>query len=178
MPLPAIELPSQAVLLACFDYDPATGVLRWRHREPTNQGMKIANGKCAGKPAGYVREGKYIAVMLDGATYYAHRIIWKMVTGDDPPDWIDHEDGDGTNNRWANMRAATHAQNMWNTGLFRNNTSGYRGVSFIRSHGKFKASIGINGKRKHLGYYECAIDAARAVADEIYKTRGEFARVA
>jgi hypothetical protein len=178
MPVPAAELPSQDALLACFDYDPMTGVLRWRRRDPIKQGMKIANGKCAGKAAGYVREGKYIAVMLDDVTYYAHRIIWKMVTGNDPPDWIDHEDGDGTNNRWLNMRAATHAQNMWNTSIFRNNTSGYRGVSFIKSHGKFRAAIGIGGKKKHIGYFNTAAEAHLAVAEAIFKTRGDFARVA
>jgi hypothetical protein len=38
------------------------------------------NGKCAGKEAGSLNEG-YLVIKLNGTPYYAHRLIWKMITG-------------------------------------------------------------------------------------------------
>jgi hypothetical protein len=101
-----------------------------------------------------------------------------MVTGNDPVGYIDHIDGDKLNNSWSNLRDVTHEQNMWNAKLFHNNTSGYRGVSFIRSHGRWRAAISVNGKKKHLGYFESAELAHAAFVDASQVGRDEFARVA
>jgi hypothetical protein len=42
------------------------------------------------------------------------------------------------------------------------NTSGYRGVSFIKAHGKWRAAISVDGKKKHIGYFSTAEEAHRA----------------
>ena len=152
MPLDAKELPSRDELLRVFIYNPDTGILLWQKRQPNTRGAKIFNARFAGKCAGTIREG-YLSVEYNNLSYFAHRIIWKIVTGMEPPEWIDHEDGNPLNNKWNNIRSASHAQNMWNTDLFQNNTSGFRGVSWIKAHRKWRAAISVNGQKIHLGYF-------------------------
>lgn len=162
---PIKELPfSKEYLERKFSYDRATGRL-------------IRKFNLKEKEAGFINGG-YLRVSLNYKVYVAHRVIWKMVTGDDPVGYIDHIDGDKLNNSWSNLRDVTHEQNMWNAKLFHNNTSGYRGVSFIRSHGRWRAAISVNGKKKHLGYFESAELAHAAFVDASQVGRDEFARVA
>lgn len=178
MPLNPNDLPSTETLLSVFSYEPNDGLLLWRQRDPSTRGAKIFNARWAGKEAGHLHSNGYITISLCGKTYYAHRIVWKMMTGEDVPEWIDHKDGNGANNKWDNLRSVSHMQNMWNSARFRNNTSGFRGVSFIKAHGKYRAAISVNGKKKHIGYFDTAEEAHLSVSDAIYKTRVEFARVA
>jgi hypothetical protein len=86
----------------------------------------------------------------------------------------DHKDRNGLNNRRANLRPATQSQQMANSRLLRsNNTSGFRGVYFFG--GKWKARIEANGKEKHLGTFDSAIDAALAYDAAALKSFKEFA---
>lgn len=89
---------------------------------------------------------------------------------------IDHRDGNSLNNRRANLRLATHAQNQHNRKAYATNTSGYKGVSYYRPTGKWVARIELKGKCKGLGYFftpEAAHAAYIAAAKELH---GEFAR--
>lgn len=158
-----------------FEYDQLSGVLRWKRKEGAVH--KYYNTRYAGKIAG-TSDGQYLKVNIGGSNYYIHRIIWKLVTGKDPVGYVDHIDGDGFNNRWINFRDVTHDQNMWNAKLFHNNTSGYRGVAFIKAHGKWRAAISVNGKKQHLGYFKSPELAHAAFKDATFKMRDEFARVA
>lgn len=98
---------------------------------------------------------KYISITIHGKKYRAHRIIWKLVTGEEPPEFIDHIDQDATNNKWNNLRPATYSINNRNKFLQKNNTSGVAGVSWNKTHQKWLVRINDNeGKRKHLGYFE------------------------
>jgi hypothetical protein len=60
---------------------------------------------------------------------------------------------------------------------YRNNTSGYRGVSFVRAHGRWRAVLSLNGTRLHIGYYETARDAAIAYNTEAVKHLGQLAKL-
>lgn len=102
---------------------------------------------------------------------YLHR--WLMgVT--DPKVEVDHIDGDGLNCQDENMRVCTHAENMFNRGKQKNNTTGYKGVSLGKS-GKFQAYIKVNKVMKHLGFYDDIITAARVYDDAAKKYHGRFA---
>jgi hypothetical protein len=91
--------------------------------------------------------------------------------------YVDHRNGDGLDNRRANLRAATHAQNVRNRGSQRNNTSGYKGVSFDRSRGLYLAKIAVDRRQIALGRYANPTDAARAYDAAARELHGDFARV-
>lgn len=88
---------------------------------------------------------------------------------------IDHADGDGLNNRRSNLRPATHSQNMANQGPNSRNTSGFKGVSRMRS--KWRAVLRVNGRDQWLGVYLTPEDAARAVDAAALTAWGEYARL-
>lgn len=100
-----------------------------------------------------------------------HRFILR------PPDGIavDHIDGDGLNNRRENLRLATTNGNSQNRRKQTNNTSGYMGVSWHKVRGKWRAEIRVGGRAKHLGYYECPTEAAKARDKAAFELHGEFA---
>lgn len=87
----------------------------------------------------------------------------------------DHVDHNGLNNQSANCRPATPGQNVHNLRLSRNNTSGYKGVSWYPKTGKWAASIRVEGRRIHLGYHEDARDAAMAYDAAAHEHFGEYA---
>lgn len=89
--------------------------------------------------------------------------------------FVDHINGDGLDNRRANLRQATNAQNQFNKGLASNNTSGYKGVHFVRDKGKWGARIRFNGRQRHIGNYATPEEAARAYDEAAVELFGEFA---
>lgn len=112
------ELPSADYLRACFDYEPETGVLRWKERPlghfASKRAWKAWNTRNAGTEAGRIIHLGYRLVRL-GAQFYAHRLIWALVTGEDPGRLqIDHINGDTSDNRWDNLRLVTHSENQKN----------------------------------------------------------------
>lgn len=88
---------------------------------------------------------------------------------------VDHRNGDGLDNRRANLRAATNAENMRNRRRYANNTSGFKGVSFHKATGKWRAQINLSDRRSHLGSHATAADAARAYDAAAREHFGEFA---
>ena len=87
---------------------------------------------------------------------------------------IDHVNGCGLDNRRANLRLATAAQNAWNTGK-RGGGSGYKGVWLAKDKGLWRASIVCHGERKHLGYFRDKCDAAEAYDRAAQEYHGQFA---
>ena len=155
------------ILRELVSYDSATGEFRWR--------VKVSNVH-AGTIAGSLKVSGYRALMVDRTLYYAHRLAWLYTYGKWPKDQIDHINGERDDNRLANLREATHAQNgrniPWNT----RNKSGFRGVSWAVRRGKRHAQINITGAVRSLGYFttpEAASAAYEAKATELF---GEFKR--
>lgn len=88
---------------------------------------------------------------------------------------VDHIDGNPLNNRLLNLRLATRSQNCINTGKPKNNTSGFKGVSFHQKTSKWIARIGYQCERKFLGYYSTAEEAAKAYNKAAIELFGEYA---
>lgn len=88
---------------------------------------------------------------------------------------VDHHNGDGLDNRRANIRGATRRENNCNRRLNRNSTTGFKGVGYKTQLRRFFASIQVNGKRKHLGYFDDIIEAAIVYDRACYTLHGAFA---
>lgn len=149
-------LPSQKKLQELFYYK--DGELYWKER--------IHSSIDLSKPAGKIEKNGYRAIGIEGKLYKAHRLIWKYHYGKDPKEFIDHIDGNGTNNNIENLREATHQQNGFNRGPQKNNKLGIKGVRKLGN--KYTAAITINGKEKHLGMF-FTIEEARLVREEAEK---------
>ena len=106
-----------------------------------------------------------------------HRIIMARVIGRPLDDFehVDHRDGNGLNNTRANLRIATHTQNMQNRKRHKNNKSGYKGV-YRRRSGKWRAAIRVNGKYISLGSFDTPEEAYAAYCKAAIQYHGEFAR--
>ena len=101
-----------------------------------------------------------------------HRVIMNEPDGK----FIDHINMNPLDNRRENLRECTQQQNQCNTNKYSNNTSGFKGVSFHKRDKKFVAHIKLNGKKKHLGYFDTAEKAHEAYKKESLKLHGDFAR--
>ena len=144
----------QAAMLAleALEYNAETGKLYWRKSRGT---------KKAGSEAGAVNGKGYICVMLGGKGYQAHRIAWLLHYQKFPELDLDHINGIKTDNRISNLRQVTVRQNQYNQRKPRvDNKSGFLGVSPFAD--KWMASIKINSKTKHLGYFDTPEKASEA----------------
>jgi AP2 domain len=109
-----------------------------------------------------------------GKLLYMHREILEKhgYTNFQHTDHINHN---GLDNRFSNLRPATVSQNQGNKKKQKNNTSGYKGVSWDKRRNKWQVYIKINGKQKHLGYYDDIEDAKAAYDKSAKELFGEFA---
>lgn len=161
------RLPPQAVLLQRLDYNVETGALTWRQRPLSDfrsAGVgKTWNKRYAGRPALSCADAHgYLAGCIGGVgSAKAHRIIWKMMTGGEPPE-IDHINGARADNRWLNLRAVSHAENGRNQKRRITNASGVNGVCFDKSQMKWMAQIRAQEGNKFLGHFTSLAEAAAA----------------
>lgn len=168
----AKDLPDPELLRKLLRYEPETGKLFWRER-PREMFIRYAdfltwNTRYAGKEAftskdnnGY-RQGSIFKKM-----HKAHRVILAIAYGEYPSGSTDHINGDPGDNRLENLRATTQAENMRNTAMPKNNTSGVVGVYWFKRTNAWRAAIKVGGKNKHLGYFKSkdSAIAARAAAE-------------
>ena len=171
-----VQLPDIETLLSLFDYSPETGVLRWRPRPVIRYDDRAWNTKYAGREAGYLSVRGYRVVDIARATYKVHRVVYKIVTREEPPAQIDHINGDYSDNRIENLRPATPSQNCANKPVQRNSTTGVKGVSFDRRRGLFMARVQFMGQSYYAGLFK-TLEAAKAARDsKARQLHGEFFR--
>lgn len=109
-----------------------------------------------------------------GKKWRLHRLIFYLRGLDIEGKEIDHEDGDGLNNCWTNLRLATSGQNKTNRGVRADSKSGYKGVEQIPS-GRYAAYF-TDGVKIHLGMFDTPELAAAAYNEAAYKKWGPYAR--
>jgi len=141
----------QETLHKYLHYDPDTGVFTWK----VDRRQKL-KGKVAGNPM----SNGYLQIMLEGKTYLAHRLVWLYMTGEFPPELLDHKDKNRINNKWDNLRPVTRTENTYNK-TPTPGKSGLPGVEEVKTG--FRASISVNNKSVHLGVF-----ASKEAASEAY----------
>lgn len=168
------KLPPLEYLKECFRYDRRTGLLFWKKRPlkhfSDRKSQRWWNSNFAGMEAlGSICTSGHKRGFLDGKSCAAHRVVWKLVTGKEPPDVIDHIDRDPINNRWGNLREATNSQNFINRtrgwGI-----SGHPGLR-VGYGGRWEARIHKDKKYIHIGTFASkteALAARKRVEKELY----------
>lgn len=156
-------------LVSILRYDPETGkwfalVNRRRTRAGTEQGSLL--------PSGYVQLG------IDGKCYLSHALAWLYMTGKWADPEVDHRNLNRSDNRWINLREATHGQNITNRPAQANNKCGVKGVSWFSQTHKWRAAIVVNRKQIHLGLFATIELAAAAYQAASIQYHGEFGRTA
>lgn len=165
-------LPTAARLRKLLNYDPVTGKITWKPRSADEFAgakrapgihAKIWNSKHAGKPAlSCVKANGYFCGAVDNLQLLQHRVIWKLMTGEEP-EHIDHINGNPQDNRWDNLRSVPRVENMRNMRKSRANTSGRTGVYKVSS--RWIAKGNIRKKGLSLGSFATFEEAAKARED-------------
>lgn len=106
-------------------------------------------------------KNSYLCGRTGGKTYYAHRIIWKWLYGDEPK-FIDHINQNRQDNRVENLRAVSKSENCRNTSIGKRNTSGHLGVQWDTRRKCWRAEIKVNKKNIHLGRFTTKEEAVQA----------------
>jgi hypothetical protein len=174
------NLPTVDYLRECFAYDGETGNLIWRVRPPqhfaTQRACSTFNARYAGTVAGS-KSRSCVSVKVLDRLHKAHRIVWALTHGAWPTETLDHVNRDPHDNRVANLRRASNRQNQYNRGPNRNNTSGYKGVSYFVRNDKWGAQIYRDKKAVFLGLYDTPEGAAAAYDRAARELAGEYACV-
>lgn len=123
-----------------LSYDPSTGVFRWL--------VKIPPRAIPGQIAGYDNGSGYIKISIRGKRYYAHRLAFIWMAGDNPIE-VDHINHCRSDNRWMNLRASNRSENGANV-------AGRKGIR--RRYGRWQARY----SNIHLGTFDSEEEAASA----------------
>jgi hypothetical protein len=153
-----VTLPTQTELRELLRYDSQTGQLFWKERPGTMNAAQSFNTRHAGQEAFTSLKDGYRRGLLFQESVYAHRVIWKIMTGEDASE-IDHIDGNPLNNAWRNLRDI-RGGNQKNSRKRHDNTSGHVGV--VRRGERWIAQFGINGTTRHIGIYNTKEEAIAA----------------
>lgn len=167
----AVELTAE-YLRSIMDYDPESGLFTWKHRADKKPAW---NGKFAGEIAGGLMPAGYVQIGIDLKGYYAHRLAWLYVYGESPPQELDHIDRDRANNRVTNLRPATRAENRRNASIRSDNTSEFKGVSFIKPTRRWDARIMHSRRQICLGHFDTPEEAHAAYRKAAEQLHGKFA---
>jgi len=151
---------------AAFDYD--KGVLRWR----TPHGRRGVVGAVAGSSN---NSTGYVHIKWNGRMYLAHRLIFAFHHSI-LPDEVDHINGEKTDNRVENLRAASKSLNQHNAKRRVSNRSGVKGVSWSERDKRWVATINRDKKIVFQKYFRNLNDAELAVQQARKHLHGDFAR--
>lgn len=145
---------TQEYLRTLLNYDARTGVFTWRVERARSGRAPV------GSSAGRTDYRGYRVIKIDGVQYFAHRLAWLYAHGQMPTEDIDHINRARGDNRLSNLRPAERKQNAINRGKNRNNTTGFKGVTFRR--GRYEARTVADGRRVHVGAFKSIEDAVTA----------------
>jgi hypothetical protein len=126
---------------------------------------RAASGHAAALPSSVMR------IVFGVRGYWASRIAWFYMTGEWPSGFVDHKNRDPLDDRWHNLRLASHGQNRANSRSTA--VSGFKGA--YKRGRRYQAMIN-DGTCRHLGMFDNAEDANAAYEAEARKVWGEYAR--
>jgi hypothetical protein len=138
-----------------LDYDPLTGIFRWKIRPA----CCIQVGDVAGGDNGNGR----CRIRVDRRRFYTHHLAWAYMYGVWPKFDLDHRNGNPSDNRIANLREDPDGQNAQNRAdavSKRPTASGWMGVR--PNFNRWQASIRVNGRSRHLGLFDTPEEAHAA----------------
>lgn len=160
----AIEIPLTRGYKTLIDeIDADLSNFKWQaHNGPSNRTMYATRWS-------YMPENKKKFLRL-------HRVILSRMLNRDlsSEEEVDHINGNGLDNRRNNLRLATKAQNQQNASKRKDNTSGYKGVTWHKASGKWYARIGSEDGHKNLGLFLTPEEAYEAYKKEARRRFGEF----
>ena len=154
-------MPDLDYIKSILAYCPDSGIFTWK--VSTNGFIKI--GQIAGTLQFCKKrpDKQYYKIGINGKLYMLHRLAFYYVTSIDPAEnQIDHINGNGLDNRFDNLRLATHFDNGKNRKKDKDNTSGFKGVSWYKHHKVWRARITVNKKSIFLGYFHTPEEASAA----------------
>lgn len=172
-------LPAREDLREAYDYDPETGVFRWRARPewhfPNKKAQDWWNSRHAGHETGAMCRGGYIRLRGSFGGHFrtmsASRVAYFLIHGKEP-EYIDHIDGNRANNAIENLRPASKSTNHMNRPGW--SKSGFpKGVRLLSS-GRFSARVWTGNRYWHLGTFTHLSEAEAAWATEAKKIQGAF----
>jgi hypothetical protein len=134
-------------LLERLSYDPDTGIFTWL-KSNSNVAPSGSIAGCLNKVTGYWQ------IRLNRETIRAHRLAWFYVYGMWPEKQLDHINRVKTDNRIKNLRIVTQSENNQNKKV--------KGYTYSKADKKWKAYIGVEGVRTHLGYFDSPEEAQQA----------------
>lgn len=134
------------------------------------------NNAKAGDKVGYYMgaDKKYLATKFEGEFVFVHRLIYLMHHGIFP-DEVNFIDGNSHNTRIDNLRSMTRSETTFSSRKRKDNTSGYKGVSFDNTKSKWQAVITKNRKRTFIGYFDDKESAYEAYLEMAYALWGDLA---
>jgi hypothetical protein len=145
-------------------YDPITGYF-------LSNGVRYSNRK-AGERVGTKHKTKgYRYLVVKGKTYREQRAAFLFMTGSWPVNQVDHINNIKDDNRWCNLRDVTPTVNCQNRGLFKSNTSGFKGVVWNKQCKKWQVLCRVDSKQHYLGLFDSLDEAAQIAADFYNKIR-------
>ncbi|WP_454863317.1 HNH endonuclease [Pseudomonas hormoni] len=147
-------------------YDPETGAL-FRKTD------LAANAK-AGAQITCVNSDGYIQAVIRKKFFYGHRLAWMLFYGSPPEGRIDHINGNRSDNRISNLRIASAGQNVHNTRLRKDNSSGVKGVSWHAVYRKWVARLSNNRVLVYEEYFDSLEEATNAIRVERLKHHNHF----
>lgn len=106
-------------------------------------------------------------------TIRMHRLIMGVTN---PKQLVDHEKGNGLDNRKSNLRKTNHLGNARNSKKQEGTSSIYKGVTLKGGEKPFLSRITIKGKTKLIGSFKTEIEAAMAYDNEAREHFGSFAQ--
>lgn len=145
-------------------YDPLSGAFAWNR---SRRGRSSPDGL-----AGWIDGGGYRRLQIEGERYYSGPLAVLYMTGEWPPEDVDHINRDRADDRWSNLRLASRSQNQVNRVLPRRERDLPRGVRFTANG--FEASIRRDGLYRYLGRFPSAEEASIAYQRAAAAHHGEY----